>query len=82
MGFGDVRLAALLGLVLGRLGVAELVVGVYAGFLVFGLPGLLLALVRRDRALLRAAYPFGPFMVVGALIGVLTGPAVIDSLLR
>ena len=69
MGFGDVRLAALLGLALGHVGWAELLVGVYSGFLVFGLPGLLLALVRWDRALLRTAFPFGPFMLVGALLG-------------
>ena len=74
MGFGDVRLAALLGAALAHLGWAELVVGLYSGFLVFGLPGLLLALVRRDRSLLRTAYPFGPFMLVGALVGILTGP--------
>ena len=77
MGFGDVRLAALLGLVLGRAGWAELVVGTYAPFLLFAVPGLLLALVRRDRSLLRAAYPFGPFMVLGALLGVLAGPALV-----
>ena len=77
MGFGDVRLAALLGLVLGRAGWAELVVGTYAPFLLFAVPGLLLALVRRDRSLLRAAYPFGPFMVLGALVGVLAGPALV-----
>jgi leader peptidase (prepilin peptidase) / N-methyltransferase len=74
MGFGDVRLAALVGLALGHLGWAELVVGMYAGFLVFGLPGLVLALVRWDRAMLRTAFPFGPFMLVGAVVGVLTGP--------
>ena len=80
MGFGDVRLAALLGFALGHLGVGELVVGVYSGFLIFGLPGLLLAIVRRDRALLKTAYPFGPFMLVGALIGVLVGAVVWSSL--
>lgn len=74
MGFGDVRLAALLGVALGHVGWAELLVGVYAGFLVFGLPGLVLAIVRRDRSLLRTAFPFGPFMVLGALLGVLAGP--------
>jgi leader peptidase (prepilin peptidase)/N-methyltransferase len=74
MGFGDVRLAALLGLALGHLGWAELLVGVYSGFLVFGLPGLLLAVVRRDRSLLRTAFPFGPFMLAGALVGILAGP--------
>ena len=76
MGFGDVRLAALLGFALGHLGVGELVVGVYSGFLVFALPGVLLAIVRRDRALLKTAYPFGPFMLAGALVGVLVGAPV------
>ena len=42
---------ALLGLALGWLGWGQLLVGMYAGFLLGGLPGLLLALVRRDRAL-------------------------------
>ena len=82
MGFGDVRLAALLGLSLGYVGWGELGVGMYAGFLVFGLPGLLLALVKWDRALLRTAFPFGPFMLVGALIGLVTGPAVAAYLVR
>ncbi|WP_300643288.1 A24 family peptidase [Nocardioides sp.] len=80
MGFGDVRLAALLGLVLGHAGWAELVVGVYLPFLLFAVPGVVLALVRRDRGLLRVAYPFGPFMVLGALVGLCLGPAVLGSL--
>jgi leader peptidase (prepilin peptidase) / N-methyltransferase len=80
MGFGDVRLAALLGFALGYLGVAELVVGAYAGFLVFGLPGLVLAVVRRDRSLLKSAFPFGPFMLVGALIGIVAGSAIWSGL--
>jgi len=80
MGFGDVRLAALVGFVLGHVGWSELVVGAYAGFLIFGLPGLLLALVKRDRALLKTAFPFGPFMLLGALIGLLVGPAVLMRL--
>ncbi len=74
MGYGDVRLAALIGLSLGHLGWAELLSGVYAGFLIFGLPGLLLALLRWDRTLLKTAFPFGPFMLVGALLGLLLGP--------
>lgn len=82
MGFGDVRLAALLGFTLGHVGWGELAVGMYAGFLVFGLPGLLLALVKWDRALLRTAFPFGPFMLVGALVGLLVGPAAADYLVR
>ena len=80
MGFGDVRLAALLGFVLGHLGWAQLVVGVYAGFLVFGLPALARVLLRRDRRLLKAALPFGPAMLAGALVGVALGPVVAPGL--
>lgn len=80
MGFGDVRLAALLGFTLAHLGWGEFVVGMYAGFLIFGLPGLVLAIVRWNRALLKTAFPFGPFMLVGALIGVLVGPWAWDRL--
>ncbi|WP_244928412.1 A24 family peptidase [Nocardioides sp. W7] len=80
MGFGDVRLAALLGFALAYLGWAEFALGVYAGFLVFALPGLLLAIVRRDRSLLRSPYPFGPAMIVGALLGVVLGPTLLSGL--
>jgi len=73
MGFGDVRLSALLAFALGYLGWGELLVGSYAGFLLFGVPGLALAVLRRDRALLRTAYPFGPAMLAGAVLGVLVG---------
>ncbi len=75
MGFGDVRLAALLGFCLGHVGWGEFGVGMYAGFLVFGLPGLLLAVVKWNRALLKTAFPFGPFMLIGGLLGLLLGPA-------
>nr|WP_281380951.1 prepilin peptidase [Nocardioides panaciterrulae] len=73
LGFGDVRLAALLGLELAWFGWAELAVGTYAAFLVFGVPGLLVALWRRDRRLLRTALPFGPAMLLGALVGLAAG---------
>ncbi len=80
MGFGDVRLAALVGLALGHLGWSQLLVGGYSAFLVFGVPGVVLALVRWDRSLLRTPFPFGPAMLVGALVGVLAGPAVAGHL--
>ncbi|MGZ4498052.1 MAG: prepilin peptidase [Nocardioides sp.] len=73
LGFGDVRLSAVLGVALGYLGWGPLVVGVYSSFLLLGVPGLALALVRRDRSLLRTAFPFGPAMLAGALLGVLAG---------
>ena len=73
MGYGDVRLSAVLGFALAYLGWAELLVGVYAAFLAFAVPGLLLAVARRDRGLLKVAYPFGPFLLAGALAGVVLG---------
>ena len=80
MGFGDVRLSALLGFALGHQGWSELLVGLYTGFLVFGLPGLALALWRRDRTLLKAHFPFGPAMLVGAVLGAWFGEPVLASL--
>jgi leader peptidase (prepilin peptidase) / N-methyltransferase len=73
MGYGDVRLSGVLGIALGYLGWAELLVGVYAGFVVGALGGLTLSLLR---IVDRKAYPFGPFMLVGAVLGVVLGPYV------
>jgi leader peptidase (prepilin peptidase)/N-methyltransferase len=70
MGYGDVRLSGVLGLALGFVGWAPLLVGVYAGFLLGGIGGSLLTVLR---VVDRKAYPFGPFMLLGALVGVLTG---------
>jgi len=75
MGFGDVRLAAPVGLVLGWVGWGEVALGFWVGMVLFGVPGLLLAIVRRDRTLLKKAFPFGPFMLVGALVGLVWGTA-------
>ena len=80
MGFGDVRLSALLAFALGYLGWPQALVGIYAGFLLFVVPGILVAVVRRDRRFLRTAIPFGPFLLGGALIGVTVGPDLVRSL--
>lgn len=73
MGYGDVRLAGVLGIALGYLGWGVLLTGVYAGFLLGGVGGLVLAMLR---IVDRKAYPFGPFMLCGAMVGVLAGPYV------
>jgi leader peptidase (prepilin peptidase)/N-methyltransferase len=73
MGYGDVRLSGVLGIALGYLGWPELLTGVYAGFLLGGVGGLLLSVLRLVD---RKAYPFGPFMLVGAVVGVVAGPYV------
>lgn len=77
MGFGDVRLSGLLGGVLGWAGWPETAVGLYLPFLLGGvIAGLLMLL----RVIDRKAYPFGPFMLAGALLGLLVGPTLMPNL--
>jgi leader peptidase (prepilin peptidase)/N-methyltransferase len=75
MGFGDVRLAAPVGLVLGWSGWGALAIGLWASFVIFVVPVLVALVVKRDRSLLKRSVPFGPFMVVGALVGLVWGTA-------
>ena len=75
MGFGDVRLAAPVGLVLGWTGWGALAIGLWASFMLFVVPALVVLLARRDRSLLKKSFPFGPFMVGGALVGLVWGTA-------
>lgn len=74
MGFGDVKLAALLGLYLGWFGWANLVVGWFAAYLLGGIfsIGLLVA----GRAGRHSGIPFGPWMIVGAGLGIAAGAPV------
>jgi leader peptidase (prepilin peptidase)/N-methyltransferase len=73
MGFGDVKLAGLIGMVLGYLSWRALVIGGFAGFLLGAVVGVAVIAARRgDR---RTALPFGPFMVAGALLAVFTADA-------
>lgn len=80
MGFGDVRLAAPVGLVLGWVGWGALAIGLWVGFISFAVPAAGLALVRRDRGVLKQSFPFGPFMVVGALVGLVWGTALSERI--
>ena len=80
MGFGDVRLAAPVGLVLGWLGWGALAIGLWTSFLAFALPALVVVVARRDRSLLKRSFPFGPFMVFGALVGLVWGTAVAERM--
>jgi leader peptidase (prepilin peptidase)/N-methyltransferase len=74
MGLGDVKLAPTLGLALGWLSWGTVAVGVFAGFLLGALAGLvaILALGLSRKSLV----PFGPWLVGGALLGVLAGAEV------
>lgn len=66
LGMGDVKLAALLGLYLGWLGWDAVVVGAAAGFVVQALLALVLLAGRRIG--LRGELPFGPAMLLGAVL--------------
>jgi leader peptidase (prepilin peptidase) / N-methyltransferase len=76
MGLGDVKLAPTLGLALGWLSWGAMAVGVFGAFLLGGLAGLagMLALGLSRKSLL----PFGPWLVAGAMLGVLAGGEVAD----
>lgn len=75
-GFGDVKLAFLLGEFAAFRSWDSLFVGVFAAFVVGGLVSIvLLALGSVGR---KDAIPFGPAMVAGAYIGITAGVAVVD----
>ena len=73
LGLGDVKLAGLLGGFLGWAGWSQTLLGTLAAFAVGGLCTAVLLLTRRVRR--DGELPFGPWMVVGALVGAaLVGP--------
>jgi leader peptidase (prepilin peptidase) / N-methyltransferase len=76
MGFGDVKLAGLLGMYLGWLGWGQLAVGAFLGFLLGGVVGG--ALMAVSRATRKSKIPFGPFMITGAYVAVLVGGQISD----
>jgi len=73
MGMGDVKLVAVLGLLLGASVGVALFVGVLAGTVV-GAVIMARAGVARGR---KVAVPFGPFLGFGAVVALLAGPALI-----
>jgi leader peptidase (prepilin peptidase)/N-methyltransferase len=74
MGFGDVKLAGVLGLFLGFLGWGELAVGAFAAFVLGGVFGVVLLIARRAGR--KSRIPFGPWMLLGAWVGVFFGGAI------
>ncbi|MGW1704261.1 prepilin peptidase [Streptomyces sp. NPDC002206] len=71
MGFGDVKLALSLGVALGWYGWAVVFAGGFAGFVLGAVYGFGLVILRRAGR--RTGIPFGPFMIAGALLGILFG---------
>lgn len=73
LGMGDVKLAPTLGLYLGYYGWVDVVFGLFAGFVLGAVVGLAIVVVVRSRGgsaveALRRAIPFGPFLLIGALV--------------
>jgi leader peptidase (prepilin peptidase)/N-methyltransferase len=66
MGFGDVKLAGLLGGMLAYLSWSTLVVGAFFGFLLGAVAGIALMAVKRAGR--KTAIPFGPWMIAGAMV--------------
>jgi leader peptidase (prepilin peptidase)/N-methyltransferase len=73
MGLGDVKLAATMGLFLGRAVAPAILVGLLVGSLV----GLAL-LARYGAKARKMAIPFGPFLALGGVVGLLAGDQLID----
>jgi leader peptidase (prepilin peptidase)/N-methyltransferase len=71
MGGGDVKLAAAIGLLLGWHGWTALAVGAAAAFVLGALYALVLIALRKADGRTRIA--FGPWMIAGALLGVVVG---------
>jgi len=65
-GYGDVRLAAILAVALGPLGPRPTMVGLYAGFVLGAVFGIVL---QRLRVVARGEIAFGPYLLAGAVVG-------------
>ena len=74
MGMGDVKLAGLLGLYLGRAVGPALLFALLSGSVV-GVAVMARRGVREGR---KTAVPFGPFLALGGVVGLLAGEAVVD----
>jgi leader peptidase (prepilin peptidase)/N-methyltransferase len=78
MGMGDVKLAGMLGLFLGRNVAVALLVALLAGTAV----GLVLIARRGAAEGRKTAIPFGPFLALGGVVALLAGPAIVDAYLH
>jgi len=74
MGMGDVKLAALMGLFLGR----EVAPAMLVALLVGALFGLAIMLREGAAAGRKQAVPFGPFLALGGIVGLLAGSKLLD----
>jgi leader peptidase (prepilin peptidase)/N-methyltransferase len=78
MGMGDVKLAALIGMVLGTQSLAVVAVAAALGVLLGGVGGVVALASGRSR---KFALPFGPFLAAGAILAAMWGQAIADAYL-
>jgi leader peptidase (prepilin peptidase)/N-methyltransferase len=76
MGMGDVKLALLMGAMLGRTVGVALMLGMVAALL----PGIVL-LAKHGQKARKMGIPFGPFLAVGSIVALFWGHAILDGYL-
>jgi leader peptidase (prepilin peptidase)/N-methyltransferase len=79
MGMGDVKLAGLIGMVLGSIGFDLVAVAAGMGILLGGAGAVVALLAGAGR---KSAIPFGPFLAAGAVIAVFVGHQIADAYLN
>jgi leader peptidase (prepilin peptidase)/N-methyltransferase len=75
MGLGDVKLAGLIGLVLGAMDLRLVAVAALLGFFAGGVGGLVAIAMGRER---KSKIPFGPYMSLGAALAIFVGAGIAD----
>jgi leader peptidase (prepilin peptidase)/N-methyltransferase len=78
LGFGDVRLALLLGLALGWLGVRYVLLGFFAANSIGAAIGIVLIVTKRVSR--GQQIPYGSFLALGAAIAIFAGPQLLSTL--
>jgi leader peptidase (prepilin peptidase)/N-methyltransferase len=74
MGMGDVKLAGVMGLCLGRAVAPAVLIGLFSGVLV----GAVIIARLGAKEGRKTAVPFGPFLALGAVIAIFAGDAIVD----
>lgn len=75
MGMGDVKLALVIGIVLGSLGLRFVGVAAAGAVLFGGVGGIVALIAGRDR---KSMIPFGPYMAAGAVVAAFCGEPIAD----